>query len=55
MDYSSGMRKRPKLFAVFPETLDARFKEVLEEIGIQLILYKWENDTPLFSHFDIQL
>jgi hypothetical protein len=50
--YSSGMED-PSLFAVFPETLSERFRRIIEDIGIIVILYKWENKKPVFRDFKI--
>lgn len=50
--YSSGMREKPKLFAVFPESLDRELKNAFGKIGIQVIDYEWEGNKLKFTGVD---
>lgn len=47
--YSSGMKEKPTLLAVFPKNLCEKYKKAFETVGIKLITYDWINDKPRFT------
>lgn len=47
--YSKIIGNRMQLVAVFPDSIDAEYLDVFEQIGIHCITYRWENGVPLFD------
>jgi len=42
-------RRRPLLYAVFPEELSARMVTLLKTLGINVLEFAWQNHRPIFS------
>ncbi len=53
--YSIPFVDKVKLIAVFPNRLNEKVEEKLEELGIKLLYYSWDNDEPNFYELDKML
>ena len=51
--YSARLIKKPQLVAVFPNSLDRHYIDILEEIGLQTLTYRWVNNMPCFNEHEI--
>jgi hypothetical protein len=49
--HSTKQNKRPRLFAVFPESVDEESKKTLRKLGVECITYRWIDDHPDFGDF----
>jgi len=47
--YSAKLAKKPRLVAVFPDSLNKEFIDTFEEIGLQTLTYRWIKNKPYFN------
>lgn len=47
--YSAPFAKRPRLVAVFPDSLDRHYAGIFEKIGLRSLTYKWVKNEPIFE------
>ena len=48
--HSSNLPRKPKLVAIFPDSITKESRDTFESIGIHLTTYTWVNDLPRFHH-----
>jgi len=46
--HSAAKKKKPILVAVFPNDLSSNAIEILKTIGIEVVRFKWQGDSPVF-------
>lgn len=53
--HSTRQNKKPRLFAVFPNDIDKESEEIMSELGIQCVTYRWMNSHPDFGDFEFKV
>jgi len=51
--HSSKLSVKPFLRAVFPHTLAKEYKDILEKLGFSVLTYRWIENQPRFSNFNL--
>lgn len=51
--YSAPLAKKPRLVAVFPDSLDRHYLEVFKKIGLRSLTYKWVKNEPIFEKREV--